>query len=99
MSRAVTGDSYTDALVPLACQLAAAVHDYDRAEIARLLDCVDLTGLVVVLAAMVPDDLAPSELLGWLGHPHEYTRLRAAGVSTLAANSVIAGNEERRDVA
>ncbi|WP_263251608.1 hypothetical protein [Saccharopolyspora rosea] len=93
---ALTGSARTDALVPVAAQLAAAVHDHDAAAVAQLLDGADLPALVVLLAAMVPDDLTPSELLAWCDDPAEYARLRAAGVSTLAANGVLAARAHHR---
>lgn len=40
---------------------------------------ISARALAVVLAAMVPDDRQPSDLLAWLRHPDEYRRLRDAG--------------------
>ena len=94
--RSLTGDPRTDALVGPAVQLAAAAHEHDGNRIASLLaDIADLHGLVITLAAMVPDDRTPTELLAWLAQPHEYQRLRAEGVDCLTANDVIAGSMKR----
>lgn len=100
MTCAVTGDTRTDALVPHAARLVAAVHKFDRDVITEVLaEANDPHGLAVVLAAMVPDDATPTQLLGWIGDPDEYERLRDAGVSTVAACDVIAGQRKRRNAA
>lgn len=56
-------------ILPRALDLVTAVRDEDRAGIgARLqgLDRQDLASLAVVLAAMVPDDRSPQQLLAWV---------------------------------
>jgi DNA-binding CsgD family transcriptional regulator len=40
---------------------------------------ISARALAIVLAAMVPDDREPSDLLAWMRHPVEYLRLREAG--------------------
>ena len=50
-------------------ELAVMVRDESRETIAEFLDRLDrqgLYGLVVALAAMVPDDVPQSELLAWV---------------------------------
>lgn len=89
-----TGDERTNRLIPTAQQLAAAVHEHDQPRINSLLHNADLHGLVILLAAMVPDDQPPSELLGWTNNPEEYHRLRNEGVSTVAANNLLAAHQE-----
>lgn len=90
--RSVTGDDRTDALVTPAMQLAAAVHEFDHDRISAVLAKVtDQQGLLITLAAMVPDDRRPTDLLGWLRQPGEYDRLRAEGVDCLTANDLVAG--------
>lgn len=89
----LTGSAELDALVPIAARLSAAVHDQDAETVRDLLAArtspEQLRQLVVLLAAMLPDDLTPRESLAWLAAPDEYARLRAEGVSTYAANILI----------
>ena len=65
------------AMVPVACELACLVRDGDQAGIARRMYSLlrqdpqedgmqRLFALVVVLAAMVPDDQPHLDLLAWL---------------------------------
>ncbi len=59
-----------DALVPVAAELIGTVRDFDPADTAEILDRVGVLdersrALVVTLAAMVPVDRSPSELLAW----------------------------------
>lgn len=67
----MTPDDLSDlaeSLVPLAARLAGAVRD-DVAEVGRVLALVPpahMHALAVVLAAMVPDDRTPRELLSWV---------------------------------
>lgn len=70
----LTGDPVTDQLVPIAARLVGAVRDHDPDGVEQALaDTILATGgrcdpgaaLAVVLAAMVPDDSAPSRLLAW----------------------------------
>lgn len=91
----LTGDALTDWAVPLASRLIWAVREDDKDEVAAVLSeardeaaRVGIDALVLVLAAMVPDDLPPSELLAWRANPAEYLRLRAAGVGSYAAASL-----------
>ncbi|MEC3977877.1 hypothetical protein [Amycolatopsis sp. H20-H5] len=90
----LTGDRYLDSLVPSAVRLIRAVRQnrpmpieavfadaetiYDRP-----LDAA--RALVILLAAMVPDDRTAGDLLRWRANPHEYLRLRAAGLNADAA--------------
>ncbi|UKD55115.1 hypothetical protein L3Q65_45935 [Amycolatopsis sp. FU40] len=92
--RSLTGDRYLETLVPSAEKLVAAVRRDDMMFVEAMLADAEmvyddpLTGahaLVVLLAAMVPDDQAAADLLRWRANPHEYQRLRAAGVSAAEA--------------
>lgn len=91
----LTGDALTDWAVRLAQTLVWAVREGDAECVAQVLtEARDEAGraavdaLVIVLAAMVPDDLPPSELLAWRTNPAEYLRLREAGVGSYAAASL-----------
>lgn len=91
----LTGDPLTDSVVPAAEALVEAVRHADTAAVAEELAAVQQLGdaglhaLVVVLAAMVPDDRRPSRLLAWLSDPEEYHRLRASGVDCATALTLI----------
>lgn len=92
----VTGDAETDAVLPVAARLVAAVRDYDRELIDQLIRTTgDLPVLLIVTAAMVPDDYSSAELLGWVDNPTEYARLRTAGVDSLTASALVS----RKDAA
>lgn len=91
----ITGDPFTDALVPTASRIVWAVREGDTEDIDAALDevrndCgrVGIDALVIVLAAMVPDDLTPAELLAWTQDPNEYLRLREVGVDALSAGTL-----------
>lgn len=101
-----TGDSLTDAAVGPAARLAKAVRKQDAAAVAEILADAHGAGpdavnaLLVVLAAMVPDDVTPTALLAWLADPAEYRRLRACGVSGVTAGArVRMGAARRREIA
>ena len=90
----ITGDKYLDMLVPSAEKLVHAVRNDRQLHIeAMIADAEQIYGdpldaadaLVVLLAAMVPDDKTPAELLRWFQNPHEYRRLRMAGVGAAEA--------------
>lgn len=90
----LTGDRNLETLVPSAEKLIRAVHEERPMHIEAMLADAEmvygdpLTGaraLVVLLAAMIPDDKTAAELLAWRKNPHEYRRLRAAGVSAAEA--------------
>lgn len=51
---------------------------------------VSARALALVLAAMVPDDREPSDLLAWMRHRDEYLRLREAGFDA-DASAAMAG--------
>jgi hypothetical protein len=62
-------DELAASMIPVACELACLVRDWDRKSIARRLGTLtpeQWPALVVVLAAMVPDDAPLPDLLGWL---------------------------------
>lgn len=91
----LTGDPFTDALVPTASRVIWAVREGNMENVEAALeevrnDCgrVGMDALVIVLAAMVPDDLTPADLLAWTQDPEEYLRLREVGVSALSAGSL-----------
>ena len=67
-----TRETYAERLVQTACSLACRVRDEDPAEIHRDLDRMpdpELIALVTVMAAMIPDDCTPGELLAWISAP------------------------------
>jgi len=95
----LTGDKWLDLLVPSAEKLVHAVRDDESMHIeAMIADAEQVYGdpldaahaLVVLLAAMVPDDQSPEALLRWHQNPHEYRRLRAAGVGSYQAAELAA---------
>ena len=98
-STELTGDRYLETLVPSAEKLIRAVREDRPMHVAAMLADAEqvyddpLAGaqaLVVLLAAMVPDDKAGAELLLWRKNPHEYRRLRAAGVGAAEAAELAA---------
>lgn len=102
----LTGDPVTYAVVPAAVKLVWSVRTQDAADVveaieearlaldgARVADCSELVALrtlVVVLAAMVPEDRSPSDLLMWLQNPDEYMQLRHDGYAAGTAASIAA---------
>lgn len=83
-------------LVPAATALVWAVRTRDTAELDTALvqatthaGWAGMRALVVLLAAMVPDDEPPSQLLGWRHDPDGYLRLREHGVSRVDAIETI----------
>ncbi|WP_116201304.1 hypothetical protein [Amycolatopsis circi] len=95
----LTGDRYLETLVPSAEKLVAAVRRDDTMFVEAMLADAEmvyedaLTGahaLVVLLAAMVPDDRTAAELLRWRANPDEYRRHRAAGVPAKEAAELAA---------
>jgi hypothetical protein len=94
----LTGDPATDALVPIAQQFVGAVRDHDGDRIEELLaEAIVATGgrcdpalaLLVVCAAMVPEDLKPSALLAWRQTRDEFLRLTGRGVSSGIARQLM----------
>lgn len=87
-------EDLAEAMVPVACELACAVRD-DPDLVSKILrkHRDNLNALVVVLAAMVPDDRTTQQLLGWVDWQVEVERVRAAGVSPAAAETI---RRERR---
>lgn len=70
----MTPADLAESMVPVACELACAVHDQDPAAVAEILDRYthekdrEARALLVVLAAMMPvEDSSPAELLAWAG--------------------------------
>jgi hypothetical protein len=96
-----TGDPTLDQLLPPVMRLVWAVRESNQdAVAAAIADATAVAGgrglnaVVVLLAALVPDDQAPGALLAWLKDPEEYLRLRTAGVGAQAA-ATLAGTAER----
>lgn len=74
-----SGDTLPAAAIGRAMRLAASVHDEGPPEVAALLRPLDraaLLELAVTLAAMVPVDYSPAELLAW--NDHRYANPRPA---------------------
>lgn len=72
-SKASARGEMAASMVPVACELACTVRDEGRESVARLLAQVtpepvpeQIAALLVVLAAMVPDDKSPADLLSWV---------------------------------
>lgn len=98
----LTGDPLTDSVIDHASHIVWAVRERDAAAIAETIAAVqDQAGgrgvhaLLLVLAAMVPDDTTPAALLAWLADPVEYRRLRARGVSSITAGARVRMRSER----
>jgi hypothetical protein len=98
----LTGDPLTDGVIDHASHIVWAVRERDAAAIASTIaavqDQVGVRGvhaLLLVLAAMVPDDTPPAPLLAWLADPDEYRRLRACGVSAITAGARVRMRAER----
>ena len=68
-------DELTHVMYPVAADMVCQVHDRADATVRRILtrmDPVHLRALVVVLAAMVPDDVPMDDLVAWTrATPHE----------------------------
>lgn len=95
----LTGDRYLDTLIPSAEKLVRAVRDGSGMHVEAMLADAEMAygdpldgarALVVLLAAMVPDDKPATQLLKWRANPHEYLRLRAAGVGSEQAAELAA---------
>lgn len=91
----LTGDELTDRMVAVASRLIGAVREFDTEEVAAALDeaqAIDsqgLAALVVTLAAMVPYDATPGELLSWVAYREEFDRLVAIGIDPATAATII----------
>jgi len=91
-----------DALIPTATALVWSVKMLDTDDVDRLLDEVaskagtpGLRTLAIVLAAMVPDDESPADMLAWLSDADGYQRLREDGFSMRDALNAIKYREGR----
>lgn len=82
---ALVGEPDADRLIPAATALVWAIRTGDPDDVDEALsDVVRASGggvraLAVVLAAMVPDDESPRELMAWRLDPAGYLRLREHG--------------------
>lgn len=103
MTPSLTGDPEMDRLVPIVMQLVGAVRRMDPAGVdeafdaaRRLMPDEAMAGgaLCVLLAAMVPWDRSPSELLAWWVRRAEFVKLVAAGVDEATAMTLIEGGAE-----
>lgn len=96
-SQSLTGDPDLDRLIPIAMQLVGAVRMQDQDGVAEALAAAGRVypgpsaALCVLLAAMVPWELAPSELLAWFRARADYETLVMAGVDPAIARTVIEG--------
>ncbi len=65
-----TVDARADRLLSLGLELVGRVRDDDPDSVARWLaatvDAAELRDMAIILAALVPDDRTPRELLAWL---------------------------------
>lgn len=98
MRPSLTGSSRSDAQVPVAMALVGAVREFDAKAVAEVLDGADLPALAVVLAAMVPWDQAPGQLLAWCLREGEYHRLAEAGVDEATAATIVDEMGKRAEV-
>jgi hypothetical protein len=87
----LTGDPRTDRMVPTAVRMVGAVREWDLDEVTAALDEAgdDLPVLVLVLAAMVPYDRTPGELLRWVGRRDEFKRLVEYGIDPSTAATIV----------
>lgn len=95
----LTGDALTDHLVPVAARLVSAIRENDYDEVcASLREARTLAAehgldgaeaLCVVLGAMVPWNVRPSDLLAWLKHQSAFHMLVEMGVEPAVAADLI----------
>lgn len=95
----LTGDALTDRLVPVAARLVSAVRENNAGEVkdafGEAYDVCDpevvdgAEALAVVLAGMVPWNVAPSDLLAWLKHQQTFCVLVEMGVEPAVAADLI----------
>lgn len=95
-----TGHPVGDLLVPAALQLVAAVRQGDQGEVMEAYASASKASdnpywpsvLTLVLAALVPDDRKPSELLAWCTADRDmYLRLREKGFPDREAAAMAGG--------
>jgi hypothetical protein len=105
VTRSLTGDPITDALVPVAQRLIGAVRDHDTAAVDEALAAaITVTGgrvdpavaLAIVCAAMVPEDIQPSRLLLWVQFQAEYDRLCDAGINPNIARQLTGIQDDKK---
>lgn len=82
--------------MPAAVRLVCALREFNPDEVAAAFaDAAAASGpdhtrgLAVILAAMVPWDHAPADLLAWVHRRDEFDRLLAAGVDPASAATII----------
>lgn len=102
----LTGDALTDRLVSVASRLVGAVRQDDFEEVGAAFDearelCKDepvngTEALSVVLAAMVPWNVQPSELLAWYQHMSAFAMMLEAGVDPATAATLISQKWDHR---
>lgn len=95
----ITGEPDLDRLIPAAVRLIGAVRQYDPEDVAGAFTDASATlagtdrdpaaALAVLLAAMVPWDATPADLLAWVRRHTEFERLRAHGVDPAAAATIV----------
>jgi len=93
----LTGDPGMDQLIPIAMQLVGAVRRFDPAGVAEAIEAARAMpdgALTVLLAAMVPWDKAPTELLAWWTRRADYQKLVGAGVDPATAMTLIEGGAQ-----
>jgi hypothetical protein len=92
----LTGDEFTDRLVPVASRLIGAVREWDDDEACAAIEEAQemdpqfgLLALVVLLAAMVPYDKSAGDLLAWVKRRYEFDRLVEIGVDPASAATIV----------
>lgn len=81
-------------LISAAMRLVGAVRDEGRDEVNAVMVGVDLRGLCVTLAAMVPDDQSAADLLAWNDRPQlPYDKPTGAGFPQLRSVPVLTGQQ------
>lgn len=92
----LTGDPELDRLIPSAVRLACGLREWRPEEVAAALDeAAAIAGpdafraLAVLLAAMLPWDRSPADLLAWVSRRSEFEYLREVGVDAATAATLL----------
>ncbi|WP_028924220.1 hypothetical protein [Pseudonocardia acaciae] len=93
----LTGDAALDRLIPAAARLTCGLREFNPDEVTAALDDAAHAhpgtdghrALAVLLAAMIPWEHSPADLLAWVHRRPEYDRLLQAGVDPATAATLI----------